>query len=558
MARSMQLATARDVALSLKAAHQAQRGAVVLVGAGCSMSAGIPSAGQIVDYVRVKHPQAYAAAKDRDYPSVMHQLPWQSRYALFHNLVRVAGLNWAHVALAILMQRRYVGRVMTTNFDDLVQRACALYGLYPSMHDLAVSAALGDRRHATAPLQYRDSLLREPALLYLHGRHNGFAQKHSNQQLRRQADLLRPVVASAKQRPRPWIVVGYSGESDPLFETVRQGGFPGGLFWVNLKPPSGAAERALSTAGGCFVPADADSFFLDLLRATVGGGRDLLLPSLLQPAEALSRLPAPAKGMPPASPSVAMLRAVLPQAFKPGQASQHRAQRATADAATQALRTELLRAEALWQDACAAGPGGPFLRLARLAEAAFERALRARVSRDQALLAWGDELATVHQDSTSAAAGWRTVYGRYRTACDHEALLAWAHGRAATVLAARAQQAAVSIRQLNERRAAMLALDGSVQAAAMALKVGLGDLHLAAALHKRAEATGPRAGAQVLQQAARAYLQACLAAADCPPRDHRATGAQALVRLARRTGSAALSLRQVQGLRARIGAATGL
>ena len=100
---------ARDVALRLGAAQQAQPGAVGRVGAGCSMSAGIPSAGQIVDDVRVKHPQACAAAKIRDYPSVMHQLPWPSRYALFHDLEQVAGLNWAHVGVQGPALARKVG-----------------------------------------------------------------------------------------------------------------------------------------------------------------------------------------------------------------------------------------------------------------------------------------------------------------------------------------------------------------------------------------------------------------------------------------------------------------
>lgn len=61
-------------------------------------SAGVPTAWQITDYVRSRHPEAYAAASGHDYPSVMLKLPWQSRYALFHNLVRVAGLIWAHLA----------------------------------------------------------------------------------------------------------------------------------------------------------------------------------------------------------------------------------------------------------------------------------------------------------------------------------------------------------------------------------------------------------------------------------------------------------------------------
>jgi hypothetical protein len=554
----MRVGKTSDVVSALREAHKRRCSAVILSGAGCSVSAGVPTAWEITDYIRFRHPEAHAAASGHDYPSVMHKLAWQSRYALFHNLVRVAGLNWAHVGLAILMQRGWVGRLLTTNFDDLALRACALYGLHPSTHDLAVSAALDGGRAGDAPLQYRNSLLREPAVLYLHGRHNGFAQKHSNAQLHLQASLLRPVIEGAKQRERPWIVVGYSGDSDPLFDTVRSGGFPGGLYWVNLRPPTGAAARALKAPNACFIPSDADNFFLELLRGTVGGGRELLLPSLLHPAAALSLLPAPGKGVAPGVPSVKSLRSVLDQAFKSSRIAAKARREPSPHAAALALRAELVRIEGLWQQAGAAPTEAAFRRAAEQVQTALDRAIQAVGTRDEALAQWTTVLGADEPDVAAATAAWRRVVQRYRQACGLEPLVAWAMGRRATVVAQQAQRGWVPARQLHALRAGVEALDGCLQRPSMALAVGWGDLLFASARLQGARAAGPRAGSVLLRQAASAYRQAGLAAAECPPADRRFRAAQDLARAARRSGGAGRSLARVQLQRERIRALCGL
>ena len=56
--------------------------------------------------------------------------------------VDAAKINWGHVAIAQLMASGYVDRVLTTNFDPLVVRACALSGIYPAVYDFAASHVL--------------------------------------------------------------------------------------------------------------------------------------------------------------------------------------------------------------------------------------------------------------------------------------------------------------------------------------------------------------------------------------------------------------------------------
>ncbi|HEX5051856.1 MAG TPA: hypothetical protein VFZ65_08800 [Planctomycetota bacterium] len=71
-------------------------------------------------------------------------------------------------------------------------------------------------------------------------------------------------------RDRLWIVVGYSGDSDPLWDTLRHllvGGDPAPMWWVNLSRPRGAPARDLARAGGKVLVKDADAFFTALANA---------------------------------------------------------------------------------------------------------------------------------------------------------------------------------------------------------------------------------------------------------------------------------------------------
>lgn len=561
----MRTGSTSDIAAALEASGE-RRQAVFVVGAGCSVTAGVPLAHEVVDYVRHRYPKACAGAASDSYPDVMHRLTWQSRYALFHGLVRLAGLNWAHVCLAVLMRHGHVGRVLTTNFDDLLLRASALYGLHPSTHDLALTAGAPGQDTRAAGLQYRDALLREPTVLYLHGRHNGFSQMHSPAQLGRQAALLRPVVVAAKQKQRPWVIVGYSAQSDPLFDTLKAGGFPGGLFWVNLRPPEGAALRALRAAGGVFVQADADSFLLDLARRLVGGGRGLMLPALMCPAQAFSTLAAPRSGRSPDLPRPAAFRRVLAAAFEP--APPARAATLAAPAAKQCAdlrRDDLLRAIGRGEQLLCkawAGPRSEMLRFATRADAAFRAAATMTPSRRDVFARWTALLAPAAPETDAvasaeaAAAAWLKEQADYRQARRDEYLLAWATGRAATAAARMAELGGLSQKNLKARRDAAEHLDAGV-AASMSLKIGYADLLLFTARQKAA-AVGGGAGSELLKKAHHALASACAAAAWCPQSHPRYETVRGLARLRPGPTGHAVSLVATEALRQRIHLASGL
>ena len=66
--------TIEDIVEALRPHGAAPRRCSVLLGAGCSISAGIPSASDIVRQIEVKFPAAYARAVSHDYPDCMAAL----------------------------------------------------------------------------------------------------------------------------------------------------------------------------------------------------------------------------------------------------------------------------------------------------------------------------------------------------------------------------------------------------------------------------------------------------------------------------------------------------
>ncbi|HKO54375.1 MAG TPA: hypothetical protein VJ276_00775 [Thermoanaerobaculia bacterium] len=212
-----------NVVVTLRKARDRGDGSAILIGAGCSVTAGIPTASGFIDEIRTQYQPDYAACEKKDYPHLMARLADGERRDVIAKYVDKATLNWAHIAIALLMKEGYIRRVLTTNFDPLIVRSCALVGVFPAVYDLAASR------------QFEPSQLVDPSVFYLHGQRAGFVMLNTEEEVQRHFDVLRPVFERAGER-RPWLVVGYSGDNDPVFDHLAGvERFAYRLFWVGYK-----------------------------------------------------------------------------------------------------------------------------------------------------------------------------------------------------------------------------------------------------------------------------------------------------------------------------------
>jgi tetratricopeptide (TPR) repeat protein len=249
-----------DVAETLERAKQRGKTCALLIGAGCSVKAGIPTAAQLVEIIRDQYPRSYERANPKDYPNCMAELAPEERRDLVASYVDRARVNWAHVCIAQLLSAGFVDRVLTTNFDMLVARGCALFGEFPAVYDFAASQ------------MFNPAFVPDRAIFYLHGQRHGFVLLNTPEDVTKHAQLLRPVFSDAG-RGRVWLVVGYSGLNDPVFEHLAEvPRFDNKLYWVGYgddKPSSQVRDRILVPGKYAFFVSghDADDFFVQLCQA---------------------------------------------------------------------------------------------------------------------------------------------------------------------------------------------------------------------------------------------------------------------------------------------------
>lgn len=248
-----------DIVERVRNAKARDRSCSLLIGAGCSVKAGIPLASEFVDIIKDEYERCYERAEPKTYASCMEQLTVDERRDLIGRYVDKAKINWAHVAIALLMRGGYVDRVLTTNFDPLVVRACALLGEFPAVYDFATSQL------------FKPAQISDKAVFYLHGQREGFALLNTDEQVNRHSGLLRPVFQDAGQG-RLWIVIGYSGDNDPVFEQLAEvSRFDNGLYWIGYQehdPSKHVRERLLEADKDAFYTRgfDADGFFIALAQ----------------------------------------------------------------------------------------------------------------------------------------------------------------------------------------------------------------------------------------------------------------------------------------------------
>ena len=150
----------KDIAKTLKDSKKQGTPVIVFTGAGCSKSAGMPLASELVIDINKKFKGNLKKLTDeqkKDYGSCMSQLVPSEQKAIIEKYISKAKINWAHIALASLLKQGYVARILTFNFDNILTRACSLDNFFPPTYDLQV---LSEKYFSSIP---------NKSIIHLHG-----------------------------------------------------------------------------------------------------------------------------------------------------------------------------------------------------------------------------------------------------------------------------------------------------------------------------------------------------------------------------------------------------
>ncbi|MFN4188921.1 MAG: SIR2 family protein [Acinetobacter johnsonii] len=204
----------KEVAQLLKQAKENEKPYVFFTGAGCSVKADVPTATELIQEICKKFPiqvKNIDPEKDKyNYGKYMSALDKSERRELLKpHIIDNKKINWAHIALACLMQGGYIQRVLTFNFDSILSRACNLLGLHPSIYDFATAN----------PHLYH--LINDPSIVHLHGQGTGFVQLNTQVETLEHTEKLSDFIASTLNS-NPSLFIGYSGNADEFFPLLEK------------------------------------------------------------------------------------------------------------------------------------------------------------------------------------------------------------------------------------------------------------------------------------------------------------------------------------------------
>ncbi|MFN8288589.1 MAG: tetratricopeptide repeat protein [Chitinophagales bacterium] len=253
-------ATLEDVANQVRRQIENGCSTAVLIGSGCSASAGIPTSDGIVqDIENDPGLKRFIEKCDvKDLPNYMRKLSLHDRKLLMERYINRSKLNLAHIFLASLVRNGFVDCVLTTNFDNLALKALTTLNQFPAVYDLAATSG------------YLSGSLTFPAIIYLHGQHTGWRLMLTDPQMQSLKEAITKALTKILEK-HTLIIVGYSGK-DPVLDALASiPEFGHKAYWVNYKERlEEHVEKALfndfSETVEVLFNYDADKFFVELHR----------------------------------------------------------------------------------------------------------------------------------------------------------------------------------------------------------------------------------------------------------------------------------------------------
>ena len=187
------------------------------------------------------HPNEYAVAFEAAYPRA------RDRRAFIEGVIGQATPSFAHRILGALISSGRTRCVLTTNFDDLVERATVPTDelVRPGKRSPLTVGALDTVDRA-------ERCVAEgawPLLVKLHGDYQSERLMNTAEELRSQDERLRRVMARALGQ-FGLFVIGYSGRDDSVMDVLDEvigadGGLPAGLWWA-VRPGTETFPRVSS------------------------------------------------------------------------------------------------------------------------------------------------------------------------------------------------------------------------------------------------------------------------------------------------------------------------
>ena len=279
---------------------------VLLLGAGASITSGIPAAGKTVERVarwawckeNGRHPGDMSIRRSDYWPWLTAQ-PWykpnvahgdlypeaidnllgvkRDRREFLEQLINPPDVppSRGYVALTQILHQGWISTVLTTNFDQCLERAAIQHN---RPHRLV---------SISTPADYImfSSVPQDPQLIFLHGSVKHYTDKNLTAEVQsldgQLVDRLKPLL-----RDHPVIVMGYRGTeasvmNDLFLEPSNSGGFLHGIYWCVLDSDIGGPLSSFVTQlaiqiGSNFqlVPIKGfdDLFEKDLLASMIAAG----------------------------------------------------------------------------------------------------------------------------------------------------------------------------------------------------------------------------------------------------------------------------------------------
>jgi tetratricopeptide (TPR) repeat protein/NAD-dependent SIR2 family protein deacetylase len=218
-----------EIAKKLIRQKEKKQSNILFIGAGVSVTSGIPTAPNLVTHVLQDPDYSHLNNQDiENYFDLMSKLDPGNRRVILSEFIDKSKVNISHFIIGLLMSKGIIDCVLTTNFDPLVKRGTQLfYNDYP-VYDVVNN------------IQLRSHKIHIPSIIHLHGRYRNVLQLNTNQELKKEQNFekIKTVLAQISSKESTWIVIGYSGDDPILNELAKIRQFNHGLYWVGYKDES--------------------------------------------------------------------------------------------------------------------------------------------------------------------------------------------------------------------------------------------------------------------------------------------------------------------------------